>query len=185
MSDIRPHTCTHLLYILVCASNHVLECKHMHTLSGLLCLRLFLLATTSFSFTLCSIKEGQCPFLPCCKILHCVTMVTAGPQLVSQSPQNGKSSATQSPQWMLLQHTFLPGQNYISCRLTCSLSIARGKSWRSDTNTLKHKCTRQSLGDLHTATWQLFVNSYWINLALSAYHTGSWKFCNIYDLIMI
>lgn len=77
-------------------------------------------------------------------LFHCVTMDTAGQQLFSQSPQNtDKSSASQSPQWMLLQHTFLPGQNYISCRLTLQSlhckCVWRGKSWHTrDANTLKH-----------------------------------------------
>lgn len=60
----------------------------------------------------------------------CVTTTTAAPHLVAPSP-NANPLNHSLPWCVFLQRTFLPGQNYISCRLTCGLSTASVfEEWR-------------------------------------------------------
>lgn len=107
------------------------------------------------------------------ELLRYVTMVTGHPRM--RFNLSGKSSASQSLRRVLLQRAFLPGQNYISCRLTCGLHSKC--VWRGKVDTYKHTPTntQDRVQGIYTAVeWQPFVGDYWIHSPLNAYlrHSG-------------
>lgn len=87
-----------------------------------------------------------------------VTMITAAPHLVTQSP-NANPLNHSLPWCVFLQRTFLPGRNYISCRLTCALSTASvsegGQEWGgvtfAHTNTQQNKWQSWGMGGFHSS----------------------------------
>lgn len=115
LCHLIPQTHTHPARMWVPGAVQLSACISVNTCTRLHILHGFTAVPTYCQSTSCTLKVSQ---------QSCVTTVIAPPG--SSHPRNpaGKLSASpQSPQCLLLQHAFLPEQNYISCRLPSVLSL--------------------------------------------------------------